>query len=165
VWSKKLNAWFDGEVVEHCIESNVKAEHSLDVHFTANGANKSKLFTRAHYERRSVHVRLRQPAEPERREEPQEMNTDRPEDEPQEEAGLEDPADDEEDEAVNPYWMGLGPEGIRRAVTPPDGFHLARLNVCCDFGPKNAQDIRQILAAMLPGGDEAADQVTIAIQV
>ncbi len=69
------------------------------------------------------------------------------------------PSQPQPHEVDNPYWLGLGPEGVRRAVVPPADFQLDRLTVINDFGPTNAEDVKQVLAAYLPG--KMADTVQV----
>ena len=47
--------------------------------------------------------------------------------------------------AKNPYWLGIGPEGSKRAVRPPPGYRMTQLSYTCDFGSRSAEEVQRVL--------------------
>ena len=48
-------------------------------------------------------------------------------------------------EESNPYWVGIGPHGAKRAIQPLPGHKLLQLTYTCDFGSRPASEVQQIL--------------------
>ena len=150
IWSASEKKWVSAAVRKRDTSSLDAALHTVDVFYDSRSVH--KVLSRANA---ATQIRLRnRPAAPEVA---VTAAVEPPGDRPGASSAAASGGLEREDsrlepqEEENPFWLGLGPEGIRRAIMPPPGFRLERLTICCDFGPKSAEDVRQIMAAYLPG--------------
>jgi hypothetical protein len=148
VWSRSKQNWVGGRVDKRDTSASHEASHFVDVLYVDNPLQHKVLLR----DNVAHNLRLQAPAETS-------TLTELPREAAIEQDQQQLPEQQEEQE--NPYWMGLGPEGVRKAILPPAGFHLDRLTICNDFGPKNADDVKQVLAAYLPGKMADADRVQV----
>lgn len=139
VFSHSKNCWLPGRVEQVDASSSNKASHTVKIIYVDEPA-RHKVLQRHQV---SENVRLKDPAETSVLLEVVPEAVDHAEQRP--------PAPQPQLQPnENPYWLGLGAEGIKRAIIPPAGFQLDQLTVINDFGPTNAEEIKQVLAAYLP---------------